>query len=939
MGKKKSRNKSKSVDIDETPTDMDTTMNQEHNDSVFSQIDNGSVENNGMIPDVIDEIEESNPQLEMEIAGTSSDAFVVDDDDHDCDDEDSSTEELTADVVDIKKIDIENDSDKAVQEHSEIEEQQDRGITMQSTDVDSTASISTQEQNDDIKQVASKSQNNMNALVEPTEVATEEAEHQAEESIIQEENPTPFGISESVLVKEVHEPVEEPQLTLQPSPIDKYATKKSKINDSSETDQSTEKLFIPPVYKYIEHSNAGPELKKLTHDFAFSLCVVDFDHIKGPEIQYWIDDDLVNASESQREEINLEKISMYSKIWPHLPFEALPDGAHLFDETFTYFTLSYDAKWNRVVELPYDKLDTTDDPVINVNEAISNGAQIVELENPYETLVTLFGCGCIRQLDASELKIQDDNVKRGTIQKSVVLLSREPLPIQLREKLGVVTQSWFDQHEFKDYEILISLWNQISMYYNNQGYELKMDNLYDDIESPLSNSSEENGRIIRESDVYMGLNFQEVVLKLKRNLLILFKAIILGNYKILVFSKDLNSLSNIQYCLIGLIPTMLLSLQDSGFPLLDRVAQKWTKSSSLKSSDRRSILNFIGLPLPIFSKGSMFQPYMTLQQLDYLSNKNTESFIIGASNDILLERKNDWFDVVIYLDEQDGGLFSSDRCKVEFINRELKDITSLTSDDKKFIDLIINDVEKHYVTTNEDSTAVTDEEMSKNSKTVNHNPSIENGNYKGGDDFIRSQFEDYLIGMLSTIKYDQFLKRHAEAGNDAIFKQLGLDSFTNDIEKFNSKYITKFKNSRVGLHWDQNTEDELFNFFEPKHVGVDVARKENMFTQLFSKKSPITAVTNEQNEEDKIELTTDSSVPQLSNQLNSFGKEVGGFFKRLSAKPENNVDEAENSLVPETEANDSLPVSPEPENLTDSNDEVDVVPTATSAKLRGFFGW
>lgn len=929
MGKRKSKSKAKTLKTDPIVDEEENSNEMTANDSVISQIDDIEIKSAEMTADVIDEIEESNPQLDMEIADTPSEAFVVDDEDDYEDDGAEDVEKLSNSIDDV----VLNDTNTK----TELSDINIEGCVSDTNEAGSAHSLIVDASINSIDQEKTKFTNNTTDNIDAnTESVDEFRTNVSDINTIQ----TPVNDQASLNMDEPIEHEEEPQLKLQPSSIpndrDGPPTT-SEASETSETHQSEERLFIPPVYKYMKHPNAELELNNLMHDFAFSLCVVDFDHLKGPEIQYWIDDDLVNANELQRDEVNQEKISMYSKIWPHLPFEALPDGAHLYDETFTYFTLNYDAKWNRVVELPYEKLDTTDDPTINVTEALSNGAQIVELENPYETVVTLFGCGCIRQLDSSVLKTHDENVKRGTIQKSVVLLSREPLPIQLREKLGVVTQSWFEQHEFKDFDILISLWSQIKMYYNEQGYQLKTDDIYDDIEIPISAVPKENNqKIIRESDIYMGLNFQQVVLKLKRNLLVIFKALILGNYKILVFSKDLNALSNIQYCLVGLIPTMLLSLQDSGFPLLDRVAQQWTKSSSLKSSDRQSILNFIGLPLPIFSKGAMFQPYMTLQQLDYLSNENTESFMIGASNDILLERKLDWFDVVIYLDEQETGLFGSGACKIDIFNKELKDITSLTSDDKRFIDLIINDVDKHEISQSEEQAS--DDEQTKLSKTVNHNPSIENGHYKGGDDFIRSQFEDYIIGMLSTIKYDQFLKKHAEAGNDAIFKQLGLDSFSNDIAKFNLKFVAKFKSSRVGLHWDLNTEDELFNFFEPRHVGIDAAKKDNMFSQLFSKKSPAPQENLHAEETTKGRVSEDTPIA-VTNQLNSFGKEVGGFFKRLSVKTESEAKEAENLTVTETEA---VPPKDEPVESQESaghKGEVTGTPKTAGEKLRVFFGW
>lgn len=558
--------------------------------------------------------------------------------------------------------------------------------------------------------------------------------------------------------------------------------------DKSDDAIETEEPVV--VYRYAEVTSKKDRMKELTKNFVFGLAVVDFDHHRGPELQYWLDDDIINGSATVE-----EKVAHFSKVWPYFAFQALPDGVHKFDETFTQFTLCYDELLKSGVDLGIEKMRIVSDNDVNEDE------DAVLLEDPNQGVVTLFGCACIRQLDSNLLK---EEKKRSIVQKSVVLITRAPMPVQMKEKLSIVTKSWFEQCEFEDVEILKLLYENLTNIYNKHGFSIEDDDLYE--ESVKKRDSEK--KIIRESDFFLGLNFQDVVLKMRRNLLVILKCLMLAEYKILIFSKDLNELSNTQYTLVGLISNLIINLEDSGYPPLDKhLHEVKRKVQSLRSSDRLSMLKFLGLPLHVFGQGSFFQPYLTLQQISYLTNVNTKSFLVGSSNDILLDHKKEWFDVVVYLDEKEGGLFSSfyGGCKVEILNTSLKDVISLSSDDKKFIDGIISAVDKLQ--------RVVEEEPG-SSKTINSNTSIENDSFVGGNDFIRTKIEDYIIGFLSSVKYDNFVNYKGDTHE-------GLWIYKNDIGKFGKKFVSAFKGSRVYSEWNAISEDELFSFFPPGHVNSE----------------------------------------------------------------------------------------------------------------------
>ncbi|KAK4994891.1 hypothetical protein LTR28_000718, partial [Elasticomyces elasticus] len=135
------------------------------------------------------------------------------------------------------------------------------------------------------------------------------------------------------------------------------------------------------------------------------ICVVDFHHARGPEVEHWIGVDAGHDPAVENE-------------WPLLPFMALSDGAHASTEEFSYFTL--------------------------LHKATNSG-------HPS----SLFGLSCTQQLDASRLLRRPPDVTRSTVQKAVVVIADSPVQFgQVREKLSVVTKAWFAQRDFTDLDIL-----------------------------------------------------------------------------------------------------------------------------------------------------------------------------------------------------------------------------------------------------------------------------------------------------------------------------------------------------------------------------------------------------------------------------------------------------------------------------------------------------
>lgn len=115
----------------------------------------------------------------------------------------------------------------------------------------------------------------------------------------------------------------------------------------------------------------------LTSDpLILGIALVDFDHTVGPRIEF-----------CQGPLLDLEHESGDEEIFKILPFLALPDGAHLNQEDYTYFH------------------------VVPRKQGTS----------------TVFGISCNRQIASSELLVKAEEVTRSTVQKAIVILASKPV--------------------------------------------------------------------------------------------------------------------------------------------------------------------------------------------------------------------------------------------------------------------------------------------------------------------------------------------------------------------------------------------------------------------------------------------------------------------------------------------------------------------------------
>ncbi|KAI9672477.1 MAG: late secretory pathway protein avl9 [Caeruleum heppii] len=381
--------------------------------------------------------------------------------------------------------------------------------------------------------------------------------------------------------------------------------------------------------------------------------------------------------------------------------------------------------------------------------ALSDGAHASTEDFSYFTLrqtatatraaTSLFGMSCTRQVDASTLKERPADVTRSTVQKAVVIIVDSPHAFgPIRERLSMVTRAWFAQRNFTDLDI------------------------------------------IKVPNASAGLPLRELIHEFKHQTLVLFKCCLLQP-KMLFFGSRCEKLCMMQFSLISLIPSLLRNLQDCADPELDNYRQSLVKPTSLKTSERNSLIPYMGLPLQIFSKGGFFGPYTPLQQLDVLADYGTKSYVVGSTNPLLLQQRDRYSDILINLDES----------SISITSPSLRTALALTVADRRWIDFLTQSVQETW-----------DDSDPSRPKTMG---------YTGSEEFIRLQFEDYLLSLISSVKYHIYLQGQTDP------KALLADVEGDPSQDFGSEWRHAWMQTENFKIFQASTDSHLFDIVEPHH--------------------------------------------------------------------------------------------------------------------------
>jgi hypothetical protein len=250
----------------------------------------------------------------------------------------------------------------------------------------------------------------------------------------------------------------------------------------------------------------------------------------------------------------------------------------------------------------------------------------------------------------------------------------------------------------------------------------------------------------------------------------------------LFFGTNCERLCMIQFSLISLIPGLIRNLEDCADPAFNAYEENLVMPTSLKTSERASLLSYVGLPLQIFGKGSLFGPYTPLQQLDILADHDTKSYVVGSTNSLLLDQKDRYSDMFMNLDEG----------TINISSQSLRAALALTVPDRRWIDFLTQTVNDTWDETN---------------------PGRPNTlGYAGSEEFIRLQFEEYLLALLSAVKYRLYVEKHRDDPK-ALLHEVDGDP----ANEFGPDWVRAWMQTENFRVFNKVTDSHIFDIVEPNH--------------------------------------------------------------------------------------------------------------------------
>ncbi|GAA5992444.1 hypothetical protein JCM5350_001593 [Sporobolomyces pararoseus] len=534
----------------------------------------------------------------------------------------------------------------------------------------------------------------------------------------------------------------------------------------------SESPVIPPSSSSSRSSRSSLRVK------IYGVALVGFDHSLGPTVEFLYPQ-------------SLERSKSGNELKDTLPFLALPDGAHAREEDYTYFHLYLPNL------LQQEQLENDNSSPSSSSTSTSSSSSSFLLNE------TVFGISCNRQIQATELLNKGSEITRSTVQKAIVVLASKPIFGSLRDKLGVITRSFFAQRDFGDKTVLKDLYHsfdkQLSLSLSLSHTQTPTSTI---ATTPVDNTTvnpttttkgkgkgkeerrsflggkatteveeqEEEEEEEEEEGIYMGTFLRELVHKFRFKTLMLLKLLMLQR-RVLFYSTTttVEQLCAFQYSLVALIPNLLTCLQDSASPSLSNRTsnpRNLQKPTSLKTSDKNSLLRYLGLPLELFGEQSFFQPYLPLQQIELL--EISKSYLVGTTNSIIQQQRGCNIDVVVNLDTT----------SLQILNPLITPLITLTPADRKWMDELVTTVDQSY--------------------NNNNNKSLDpNKNNEG-----------IMVNWLER-------ERNGVQDRNLLLSSPELESY--NPASFNESFIKAFKSTRAFKVWDLKTDQVIFDLVEPKH--------------------------------------------------------------------------------------------------------------------------
>ena len=325
-----------------------------------------------------------------------------------------------------------------------------------------------------------------------------------------------------------------------------------------------------------------PQYTNNTNGKLLFIALVSFHHTKGA---------VVETTFPSKDRILITSHSFFRELTPRLTTSTSSSSS------------SNDAKLNLIL----NQLTFT---------CLPDGIHSTSTDNEMSIITTftvpLYCVFAYKQLGYQKHKDGFQINKRDCIQKSLCIISNEPLMFYYLEQAHNAMNNYMSQSNLNNKSIITELYTKLT--------------------SPLLYKELQFKHLC---NFYSRFSYKTLLQFMHKDLLKLMKLLLLEK-KIIVYSRVPYKVTHFMYSVLSLLP---LQLQFNLCGMYQCVKHY------------RAALFQFGLPLKVFHDMNMFIPIFTLYDVDYLLALKLKGYFIGTSNSVILQNKKIERDVVVNVDE------------------------------------------------------------------------------------------------------------------------------------------------------------------------------------------------------------------------------------------------------------------------------------------------
>lgn len=294
----------------------------------------------------------------------------------------------------------------------------------------------------------------------------------------------------------------------------------------------------------------------------------------------------------------------------------------------------------------------------------------------------------------------------------------------------------------------------------------------------------------------------------------------------------------------------------------------------------------------------MFGPYTPLQQLDLLADSGTKSYVVGSTNSLLLQQKDRYSDILINVRYLGSLIFKQltamqlDEDTVNISSLPLRNALALSAADRRWIDFLTQIINETW-----------DDAHPERPKTLG---------YMGSEEFIRLQFEEYLLALLSCMKYHEELAplSAGDSGRRSKGELQALNIEGDPALEFNPEFLAQWQNTSNYVLFKRLTSDALlFSIVEPRHPCAGALSIDDIQRRLSQQVADLHLDDRVREGRDALNRHLATGQKKVSAAFNSFWADIETMREAQRKKNEEKAFQSQRSSTDKGPANSPPPSS------------------------------